>query len=355
MARILIKNGRVWDGEKFCYCDVLTDGDTIERIAPNINEKATFVYNAEGKTVSAGLVDIHTHMKGIKQDPYGISADMSCIPFGVTAALDAGGAHASEELVNNFQIKALALASANIRDDKADFSEFEEKRLLYGNKIIGIKVYLDTTDENVRSIAPLREVCAYARERGLIVMVHCAHSPVKMSEILDTLGKGDILTHSYHGDENNAQEDGFESIIAAKKRGIIIDAGFAGNVHTNYAIFKRAVERGALPDTISTDITKYSAYIRGGRYGMTMCMSMARHMGMSETDIFRAVTSAPARAVGKDGEWGFLKEGGAADVAVLDYTKEPFSITDGDGNRIESDMGYRCVLTISDGQIVYKD
>ena len=30
-------------------------------------------------------------------------------------------------------------------------------------------------------------------------------------------------------------------------------------------------------------------------------------------------------------------------------------ITDNAGNQLKSDMGYRCVLTVSDGQVVYKD
>ena len=86
---------------------------------------------------------------------------------------------------------------------------------------------------------------------------------------------------------------------------------------------------------------------------MTMCMSIARHVGMSEADIFRAVTSTPAKVIGKD-EWGSLRVGGIADLAVFDYTDESFDLTDKVGNRIKSDRGYRCLLTISDGQIVYK-
>ena len=38
-------------------------------------------------------------------------------------------------------------------------------------------------------------------------------------------------------------------------------------------------------DTISTDITKFSAYKRGGRYGLPMCMGIAKVSGMSEEDI----------------------------------------------------------------------
>ena len=354
MAKILIKNGRVWDGEGFFYADVLTDGDRIAKIEPNITDDANYVYDASGKTVSAGLVDSHVHILGFEPDMYGINVEMSSLPFGVTAVADAGGAHANREIAESYQVKNVTFVTVNIKDDKADFTVTEKKMALYGDRVIGVKVYFDATSPQVRSIKPLREICMYAKERGLIVMVHCAHSPAKMSEILDTLNKGDILTHAYHGGENNASEDNFEALIAAKNRGIIIDSGFAGHIHIDFAVFKKAVENGALPDTISTDITRSSAYKRGGRYGMTMCMSMAKHMGMSETDIFRAVTSNPAKALGKSEEWGYLQVGRIADIAVLDYTEDGFDLTDKEGNHIESQKGYRCVLTVSDGQVVYK-
>ena len=354
MAKILIKNGRVWDGFKFFYADILTNDKIIEKIEPNITDKANYVYDASGKTVSAGLIDTHVHMSGFEPDMYGINADLSAIPFGVTAAVDAGGAHANREIASSYQVKNLTFVTAAINDDKADFTVAENKMALYGDHVIGIKVFFDATSPNVRTIKPLQEICAYAKARGLIVMVHCSHSPTKISEILATLSKGDILTHAYHGDENNAAEDNFEAIIAAKKRGIIIDSGFAAQVHVDFDVFKKAIENGALPDTISTDITCFSAYKRGGRYGLTMCMSMAKNMGMDEEDIFKAVTSTPAKALGKENEWGALAVGRTADVAVLEYADEGFSLTDKAGNHIESDMGYRCVLTVSDGTVVYR-
>ena len=77
-------------------------------------------------------------------------------------------------------------------------------------------------------------------------------------------------------------------------------------------------------------------------------------LGMKEEDIFRAVTSSPAKALQKAGEWGILKEGGNADICVLDYTDEPYCLTDKAGNRVENKKGYRCILTISDGNVVYR-
>jgi len=225
----------------------------------------------------------------------------------------------------------------------------------YGEKVVGIKVYFDTQISDVQDIKPLYEIVEFAEKKNFIIMVHSSNSPVSMQELLGTLRKGDILTHAYHGGENNVSEDGFECIKSAKSRGVIIDAGLAGYVHTDFKVFEDAISCGAVPDVISTDITRFSAYKRGGRYGMTMCMSIAKHLGMSEEDIFRAVTSSPAKALGKENEWGCLKVGRCADITVLDYTNEGFDLTDKAGNHIESENGYRCVLTVADGELVYRN
>ena len=354
MASILIKNGRVWDGEQFFNADVLTKGTEIAKIAPNIDDPADFTYDAHGKIVSAGLVDTHVHIRGISSETFGIQGEAACFPFGVTAAADAGGGRGDRSLVESFMLKAAVLVGVSIRDNHVDCKRTKEKLALYGDRAIGLKVYFDTTVSQVQDITPLREACRLARELGLFVMVHCACSPTPMAEILDTLSAGDILTHSFHGGAHTAAEDDFAAMRRAKARGVVIDAGFAGHVHTDFAICRAAVAAGLAPDTISTDVTRYSAYMRGGRYGMTMCMNIAKTLGMCDEDIFRAVTSNPAKALGMENEWGYLQVGRCADIAVFDYTNEGFDLTDKAENHIESDRGYRCVMTVADGEVVYR-
>lgn len=354
MASILIKNGRVWDGEQFFNADVLTKGTEIAKIAPNIDDPADFTYDAHGKIVSAGLVDTHVHIRGISSETFGIQGEAACFPFGVTAVADAGGGRGDRALLESFMLKVAVLVGVSIRDNHVDHKRTKEKLALYGDRAIGLKVYFDTTVSQVRDITPLREACQLARELGLFVMVHCASSPTPMNEILDTLSAGDILTHSFHGGAHTAAEDDFAAMRRAKARGVIIDAGFAGYVHTDFAVCRAGVAAGLAPDTISTDVTRYSAYMRGGRYGMTMCMNMAKALGMSEESIFRAVTSSPAKALGKEKEWGYLLVGRRADIAVFDHTDEGFDLTDKAGNRICGQEGYRCILTVADGQIIYR-
>lgn len=355
MSSLLIKNGRLWDGNRFFYADLYVCDGIIAKIANNIDITADYTYDATGKIVSAGLVDCHIHMKGPEPDKYGINAEMSCIPFGVTSAADAGGAHGNKELSDACLVKTVTFARVGIVNNEPDYQITEKKLQLYEDQIIGLKVYFDSKTTDVRSITPLAEICSYAQNRNLRVMVHCSNSPAPMSEILEILRPGDILTHAFHGGMHTARDDNYLSMQKAKQRGIIIDAGFAGHIHTDFSVFRAAIAQGVLPDTISTDITRSSAYTRGGRFGMTLCMSMARTAGMKEADIFRAVTSTPAKALGKEDQWGCLKEGGSADIAVLEYGHEPFNLTDKAGNKLNDTKGYRCKMTVANGIVVWRD
>ncbi|MBR6789251.1 MAG: amidohydrolase family protein [Oscillospiraceae bacterium] len=356
MAKILITDGRIWDGERFFYGDVLAENGIIVKIAGHIETDLTqhdLHFDAAGMTVCPGLVDMHVHIRGISSNAYGTPIDSSSFPFGVTAAADASGVHGDSALLDSFMVKNCVFVTSDLADNKAYFEKAEEMLKLYGDKAVGIKVYFDKGIAGVTDITPLREVCAWARERSLIVMVHCTGSPTSMAEILETLSPGDILTHVFHGGGNTSAADGFACVRAAKERGVIIDSGFAGYVHTDMAVLQKAAAAGIFPDTISTDITKLSAFTRGGRYGMTMCMNMALRAGMAEEDILRAVTSAPAKALGRETAWGYLQEGRSADIAVLEMTDESFDLTDSGGNRFTSENGWRCMLTVSDGQVVW--
>ncbi len=355
MSRLLIKNGKVWIGEKFIFADILTEGKEIAKIQKNISDNADYIFDATGKTVSPGLVDIHVHMKGITSEAFGIEPHMSSFPFGVTAVNDAGSTYGDRALLDSFAVKNTVFVCVSIRDNHTDFTVTEKLLQKYGDKAIGIKVYFDTTLTEVRDIAPLKEICDYAKRTGLKVMVHCSNSPTSMAEIVNTLSPGDILTHIYHGGENPCTEDNFKAFKIAKQKGVVIDAGFAGYVHTDFENLEKSIKAGILPDTISTDITCFSAYKRGGRYGMTMCMNIAKTVGMSEEDIFRAVTLTPAKVLGKENEWGCLTVGRTADISVFNFTDEGFDLTDNSGNQLKSDMGYRCILTIADGQLVFRD
>ena len=353
MSKILIKNGKVWDGNKFFFADLLTENKRVVKIAENINEEAEFVYDATGKIVSAGLVDAHIHIRGISCEAFGIAPEIACLPFGVTAAADASAGEGSAEYLENIAVRNKVFVCPEVKDNTADFREVERLIGLYGERVVGLKTFFDERAFEVKDVTSIKQICDYAHKRGLIVMVHSIGSPVPMKELFEALSAGDIVTHAYHGTKNNCSVDDFASLKEAKKRGIIIDVGTAGHVNTDFAVYKKGIEADAKPDIISTDITRASAYKRGGRYGMTMCMNIAAALGMSEEKIFKAVTTTPAAALKMSG-CGELKEGGFADIAVFAYTDEPFELTDFSQNTIKSQKGYRCELTVFDSEVVFR-
>ena len=74
---------------------------------------------------------------------------------------------------------------------------------------------------------------------------------------------------------------------------------------------------------------------------------------MPEEAIFKAVTSRPAEVLGQK-SWGRLAVDEKADLAVFEYADQGFDMADRAGNRIYSEKGYRCLLTVVDGQIMYR-
>ena len=88
MRKILLKNGKIFDGEQFLYGSVLTEGEKITAIGEVEAPADALVIHASGCIVCPGLVDIHTHLSEMSGEPFGFPAALATIPFGVTAAVD---------------------------------------------------------------------------------------------------------------------------------------------------------------------------------------------------------------------------------------------------------------------------
>ena len=101
------------------FADILTDGELISKIESNITDEADYIYDAANKTVSAGLVDTHVHMRVHPSDLFSIQAEMSCFPFGVTAAADAGRSEGDKAILDSFMLKNVIFVPAELRNNKA--------------------------------------------------------------------------------------------------------------------------------------------------------------------------------------------------------------------------------------------
>ena len=63
MNKVLFKNGQVFYHDQIQALDVLVEGDLIKAIEPSIEDQEASVIDLNGKLLSPGFVDIHTHLR----------------------------------------------------------------------------------------------------------------------------------------------------------------------------------------------------------------------------------------------------------------------------------------------------
>ena len=353
MAQILLKNGKIFDGEEFIGKDLLIENDKIVAIDTCIESENAIKIDCSDCIISSGLIDIHTHFSESGNKQFGFPADMATVPFGVLYAVDACAEDTDTAYLDKLCVETAVLIPISIQGEALNYEKMQKRLESYGDKAIGVKVYFDESLKNGTTKEHLRLACKFARERSLKVMVHCSHSATPMLDIVEILAKGDIITHAYHGGYHTIDDNDYIAYKKAKEKGVIIDAGMAGGVHTDFEILRKAIEGGYIPDTISSDITCFSAYMRGGVYGLPMCMSIAYLCGMKEKDIFKSVTVNAAKAVNKV-NWCSLRVGANATLSVIKWADTQIAIQDKAGNSLISEKGYVCKMAAKNGQILFR-
>ena len=111
-----------------------------------------------------------------------------------------------------------------------------------------------------------------------------------------------------------------------------------------------AVQKGVLPDVISTGMDKTSLLLP--RAEMMTTLSKFLNMGVPIEQLFERVTVRPAKAI-KRPDLATLREGGLADIAVIEMQRGQFGFLDGDHTRLRGDRRLRAVLTVRKGEVVW--
>jgi dihydroorotase len=176
-----------------------------------------------------------------------------------------------------------------------------------------------------------------------------------MSQILDALRPGDILTHCYSGAPNiggqftNIVQDGklLPAALEAKKRGVHFDVGHGGGSF-DYTIAEAAIAQGAGPDTISSDMHVFSGNSPGMPF-LTWVMSKFLNMGFPLEQVVAMSTVNAARAIGKLPKLGTLQVGAPGDVTILDVVDGPVEFVDTRNNKRQGKVHLKSVQTVAGG------
>src|SRR5258708_11657281 len=184
--------------------------------------------------------------------------------------------------------------------------------------------------ENVidkHGLEPLKRAIAACEMSGAKGKVMCHIGGVQsrelMSQILDTLRPGDILTHSYSGAPNNAGmgtnivQDGklLPAALQAKRRGVVFDVGHGGGSF-DYTVAEAAIAQGAGPETLSSDIHVFSGNTPGMPY-LTWVMSKFLNMGFTLEQVIAMATVNPAKVINRLPKLGTLHVGAPAHATLL--------------------------------------
>jgi dihydroorotase len=379
-ADLLIQNARVVDPSQAIdrvMNVAITDGKIAALDAPAATE-AKQTYDASGKLVCPGFIDIHAH---VSSDivPLAVTPDEAGVSAGCTAVSDAGSvgylhlhpfrkfaiAPARTDVfvflnVSPFGEVVLPEVGFDIVDEAEFLKVIEANRdIVKGIKLraIGELIYankVDVVDLAVR----------IARKAGLPLMIHLGmgfNEPLTSDEIasfitcmLGRCEKGDILTHAFTDKPggvfrlDGAPIAGLEEALA---RGVYLDAA-PGRGHINFNLVKAALARGFAPQALGTDVVRLPEE-QPHFYNVPAVASKFMALGMSLNDVIAAATCNPAKMLGEEEKRGSIKVGMTADLTMLGWHEGEFLLHDGRvGNVVPANIFLSPQMVVKRGEMI---
>ena len=184
------------------------------------------------------------------------------------------------------------------------------------------------------------------------IMLHISFAHPRIEEVLPILRKGDILTHSFTGhtlrivDGNGKLKPEARDAI---DRGVLLDIGH-GQGSFSFRVAKDLLKQGVKPYTISTDL--HGGCINGPTYDLTTTLSKFLNLGLSLEEVILRATANPAKIIGGPEGLGTLKEGGVADIAVLELKEGDFEFVDAHKWILKGNQKIVATNTITRGKIM---
>lgn len=418
---ILIKNGRLVDARMDTTGDILVRDGKIAKIAPEIKEQADTMIDASGLAVLPGLVDMHVHLRdpGYQYKEDILSGCEAAAAGGVTSVAcmpNTSPVNDNPEVIDYILLRArhakarvYPVASITKRMEGEELNNFSRLK-----QAGAVGVSDDGRPVESRSI--MKEALCRAQAAGLLPISHCEDLSIinggiinqgKISEQLGVKGMDRLSEDSITQREIDlARETGcpvhiahvstagaVEAVRQAKATGVKVtcetcphyfmltekellkrDADYRMNPPLREETDRIAVEQGVLDGTIDCIVTDHAPHSAGEKANfetapngvvgletsLAATLTALYHTGkLSLQDIVRLMSKAPAKLLKIEG--GVLKEGAAADLALVDldelWTVEPEKLHSKSKNTVFKGKSLRgkVKITLLDGNIVYSD
>jgi dihydroorotase len=374
MYDLLLKGGAVIDPAQDLRCalDVAVQDGKIASVAANIPaSEARRVIHVPGKTVTAGLIDLHTHVfDGVAAN--GVHPDVAGVHAGVTTVVDAGSSGCATfsafprhilpkcetEVIPLLHICQTGLATNPdiIAESSIDLESTLRVAREHKGLIKGIKARMVSPALEIFGMEMPRLAKRAARESGVPLMVHIGdttkrYDPNVIRELLPLLEPGDIVTHLFTANPGGVLDTNGKLVPEAKElaaRGVWLDTAH-GRMNFGFNVGRRVLDQGLTPHCISTDLT-----IPGrAKTVHSMVEIMARFLGMGFTleQVIAMSTVNPARAIGEANRLGSLAVGRQADISVLEVRDGRWVVYDTLRDSMKIDKTVVPVLTVKRGRV----
>ena len=177
----------------------------------------------------------------------------------------------------------------------------------------------------LQALLHAREACDAV---GLPLMIHTPRSSLSMSQILNELRPGDVLTHSFHDHRYGNMDEQLQVLLEVRRKvnkGLLLDVGHGKGSFT-FEVARVALEQGFTPHTISSDLHSYN--LHEPVFDLVTTINKFLHLGMELNDAVRRVTTIPAQFLHMGDRIGTLQPGATADIVVTEFIEGEFDLTD---------------------------
>jgi len=340
---LVIRGGRVMDPSQHLdrRVDVAILDGKIAALRPDIPASAGVdSIDASGKLVIPGLIDIHLHARDAELPPPEILAT------GVTTMIDAGSKGAdnfnqildiARQAPNRLRVLLNIARLGNNPGGRGEFLDSLEQadvdkasRVIADNRdwIVGVKARLSKGIAADRDREVLKLALQVARPARVPVMIHVGNTATPLPLLIEMLRPGDIVTHMYAPENGILDASGrvLAQVRAARQRGVLFDFGNGLNEHWSWEVAQRGLDQGFAPDTISSDLNVPGRTAQV--FDLPNVLSKFLVLGMPLDEVIARVTSRAAKVFAPLNDYGTLRVGATADVAVLELTEGSFEFLD---------------------------
>jgi dihydroorotase len=370
---LLIKGGEILDPGQDLRgsMDVAVTGGEIAAIRPDIpTEDAGKVIDAQGKLVTPGLIDLHTHVY------WGVSAlsvdpDVEAAKGAVCTQVDAGTADGGSFpgfrrfIIDRFSSRIYAFLKIPWQARRWDTAQDPRNALQAGRRaveiaieenqdvVLGLKAYAGWNVAGPATEANLDYAREVADRHDVPVMVHISTRPPSIEYAVSRLREGDVLSHCCTGHDQKVVDMNGKLIAAvkeARERGVLLDVGH-GAGSFSWRVAQLMVDMGEAPDIISTDL--HSGCVDGPTYNLVTTLNKFLYLGLSLEEVILRATAHPGKVIGRLEGIGALQVGGIADISILDYADGEFELTDCHRVTKILDKGLVPVMAICRGKVLW--